>query len=53
MSRLGEHELEDAYGEGLHGALEPGWGGIRTLVTDKGKHAFQACAIDHSATHPE
>ena len=26
--------------------------GIRTLVTVSRKHAFQACAIDHSATSP-
>ncbi len=30
-----------------------GWAGIRTLGSDKGTHAFQACAFDHSATHPE
>ncbi len=30
-----------------------GGGGIRTLVTGKGKHAFQACALDHSATPPD
>ena len=30
-----------------------GWGEIRTLGTDEGTHAFQACAIDHSATHPK
>jgi hypothetical protein len=29
-----------------------GEGGIRTLVTVSRKHAFQACAIDHSATSP-
>jgi hypothetical protein len=29
-----------------------GWGGIRTLVGFKTQHAFQACAFDHSATHP-
>jgi hypothetical protein len=29
-----------------------GEGGIRTLVRLSPKHAFQACAIDHSATSP-
>ena len=35
--------------------LEPstgGEGGIRTLVTVSRKHAFQACAFNHSATSP-
>jgi hypothetical protein len=37
---------------------EPGWGdggqrGIRTLVTFNSEHAFQACAIDHSAICPD
>ena len=27
--------------------------GIRTLVTFNSKHAFQACAIDHSAICPD
>jgi hypothetical protein len=30
-----------------------GEGGIRTHVTVTRKHAFQACAIDRSATSPE
>ncbi len=29
-----------------------GWGGIRTRGTDKSTHAFQACPIDRSGTHP-
>ncbi len=29
-----------------------GWGGIRTLETVARPHAFQACALSHSATHP-
>src|SRR5689334_21824259 len=29
-----------------------GRGGIRTLVTLSRKHAFQACALNHSATRP-
>ncbi len=29
-----------------------GWGGIRTHETVARLHAFQACAFDHSATHP-
>ena len=32
--------------------VEFGWAGIRTLGAGQGTHAFQACAIDHSATHP-
>ena len=32
--------------------MKDGEGGIRTHVTGKGKHAFQACAFDHSATSP-
>ncbi len=30
-----------------------GWGGIRTHETVARLHAFQACAFDHSATHPQ
>ncbi len=29
-----------------------GWGGIRTHGAREGTHAFQACPIDHSGTHP-
>ncbi len=29
-----------------------GWGGIRTPGTFYRSHAFQACTIDHSVTHP-
>ncbi len=29
-----------------------GWGGIRTRETLSGPHAFQACALNRSATHP-
>src|SRR5688500_9198504 len=30
-----------------------GWGEIRTRETVARPHAFQACALNHSATHPE
>ena len=30
-----------------------GWGEIRTRGTLSRTHAFQACALNHSATHPE
>jgi hypothetical protein len=30
-----------------------GWAGIRTPGAGKGTHAFQACTIDRSVTHPE
>ena len=29
-----------------------GWGGIRTPGAGEGSHAFQACTIDRSVTHP-
>ncbi len=32
--------------------LSNGWGGIRTRETLSGPHAFQACALNRSATHP-
>jgi hypothetical protein len=32
--------------------LISGWGGIRTPETLSSQHAFQACALNHSATHP-
>ena len=34
------------------GAYESGEGGIRTRGTRKRTHAFQACALRHSATSP-
>jgi hypothetical protein len=33
--------------------MDGGKGGIRTLVTLSRKHAFQACALNHSATFPQ
>ncbi len=33
--------------------LHDGWGGIRTREGCDTPHAFQACALNHSATHPE
>src|ERR687892_377824 len=30
-----------------------GWGEIRTRETVARPHAFQACALSHSATHPD
>ena len=35
-----------------HMARSNGWGEIRTRETLSSPHAFQACALNHSATHP-
>src|SRR5688500_17678197 len=38
----------------LHrGDVLNGWGGIRTHGTLSRTHTFQACALNHSATHPK
>ena len=36
----------------VSGLRNGGWGGIRTLGTCEGTHAFQACPLNRSGTHP-
>ena len=47
-----ERHTGTAMGILLLGAIHGGQRGIRTLVTFNSEHAFQACAIDHSAICP-